>query len=90
MSFTFDAKKGNIEGATTAAAFIKTIDGGGGTTNAIFEDTTNLPDTWGTFTLTLPIIQDLVGQTLQLGAQSRATDYEGSGIFYDNMRAVFE
>jgi hypothetical protein len=85
LLFTFDAKKGNIEGATTAAAFIKTIDGGGGTTNAIFEDTTNLPDTWGTFTLSLLVDAGLVGQTLQIGAQSRATNFEGSGIFYDNM-----
>jgi hypothetical protein len=83
--FTFDAKKGNIlVPPTTAAAFIKTI-AVSNTTNALFVDTTNLPATWDTFTISLPIIQDLVGQILQIGFQSRATNYNGSGIFYDNI-----
>jgi len=82
--FTFDAKKGNIVPPTTAAAFIKTI-AGSDTTNALFVDTTNLPDTWDTFTISLPIVQELVGQVLQIGFQSRATNFESSGIFYDNL-----
>jgi exo-beta-1,3-glucanase (GH17 family) len=90
VSFTFDAKRGNINdpsGSSTALAFIKTIDPNAGfaTTNFITQDTTNLPTTWGTFTVSLPIDAGLVGQTLQFGAQSRATGYEGSGVFYDNM-----
>jgi exo-beta-1,3-glucanase (GH17 family) len=82
--FTFDAKKGNIVPPTTAAAFIKTI-AGTNTTNALFVDTTNLPATWNTFTISLPIISELVGQVLQIGFQSRATNFNGSGIFYDNL-----
>ncbi len=82
--FTFDAKKGNIVPPTTAAAFIKTI-AGTNTTNALFVDTTNLPATWNTFTISLPIITDLVGQVLQIGFQSRATNFNSSGIFYDNI-----
>ncbi len=82
--FTFDAKKGNIVPPTTAAAFIKTISGSN-TTNNIPVDTTNLPDTWDTFTISLPIIPELVGQVLQIGFQSRATNFNGSGIFYDNL-----
>ena len=90
VAFTFDAKRGNINdpsGNSTALAFIKTIDPNTGfaTTNFITQDTTNLPTTWGTFTVSLPINAGLVGQTLQFGAQSRATNYEGSGVFYDNM-----
>jgi exo-beta-1,3-glucanase (GH17 family) len=87
LSFTFDAKAGNIEGASTALAFIKTLDPGAGfaTTNFITEDTTNLPATWGTFTLSLPVDASLVGQTLQYGFQSRASNFEGSGVFYDNL-----
>jgi hypothetical protein len=87
LSFTFDAKAGNIEGATTALAFIKTLDPGAGfaETNFITEDTTNLPATWGTFTISLPIDAGLVGQILQYGFQSRASNSEGSGIFYDNI-----
>ena len=82
--FTFDAKKGNIVPPTTAAAFIKTI-AGSDTTNNLFIDTTNLPDTWDTFTISLPIGADLLGQVLQIGFQSRATNFDPSGIFYDNI-----
>ena len=87
LSFTFDAKAGNIEGASTALAFIKTLNPAAGfaTTNFITEDTTNLPANWSTFTLSLAIDASLVGQTLQYGGQSRASNFEGSGIFYDNM-----
>ena len=87
LSFTFDAKAGNIEGSTTALAFVKTLNPAASfaTTNFITQDTTNLPATWSTFTLSLPIDASLVGQILQIGAQSRATNFEGSGIFYDNM-----
>ncbi|MGD8608228.1 MAG: hypothetical protein PVH21_13105, partial [Myxococcales bacterium] len=84
LVFTFDAKKGNIVPPTTAAAFIKTI-AGSDTTNALFVDTTNLPDAWGTFTISLPIVSELVGQKLQIGFQSRATNYDSSGVFYDNI-----
>jgi exo-beta-1,3-glucanase (GH17 family) len=82
--FTFDAKKGNIVPPTTAAAFIKTI-AGSDTTNNIPINTTNLPDTWDTFTISLPIVPELVGQVLQIGFQSRATNFDSSGIFYDNL-----
>ncbi|MBW2509205.1 MAG: hypothetical protein JRE81_11280, partial [Deltaproteobacteria bacterium] len=90
ISFSFDAKRGNINdpsGNSTALAFIKTINPNAdfATTNFITEDTTNLPTTWGSFTISLPINAGLVGQILQFGAQSRATSYEGSGVFYDNM-----
>jgi hypothetical protein len=91
ISFTFDAKRGNINdpsGSSTALAFIKTLDPNAGfaTTNFITEDTTNLPTTWGTFTITLDLTDPLLeGQILQIGAQNRATNYEPSGVFYDNM-----
>ena len=87
LEFTFDAKSGNIEGATTALAFIKTLDPGAGfaTTNFITQDTTNLSATWATFTLSLSVDASLVGQTLQYGFQSRASNFEGSGVFYDNL-----
>ena len=87
LTFTFDAKRGNIEGASTALAFIKTLDPGAGfaTTNFITEDTTNLPDSWGTLTISLAVDASLVGQVLQYGYQTRATNFEGSGNFYDNI-----
>jgi len=87
ITFAFDAKRGNIEGASTALAFIKTLDPGAGfaTTNFITEDTTNLPATWNTFTIQITIDASLVGQRLQYGFQNRASNFEGSGVFYDNV-----
>ena len=88
VTFTFDAKRGNIEGATTALAFIKTLDPGAefATTNFISEDTTDLPATWGAFSISLAIDASLVGQVLQIGFQNRASNFEGSGVFYDNVK----
>ncbi len=87
ISFTFDAKAGNIEGASTALAFIKTLDPGAGfaTIDNITQDTTNLPATWGTFTLSLVVDASKVGYVLQYGFQTRASNFEGSGNFYDNI-----
>ena len=68
-------------------AFVKTLDPGASfaTVDFFTEDTTNLPATWGTFTLSLPIDASRVGYILQYGFQSRASNFEGSGIFYDNI-----
>ena len=87
ISFTFDAKAGNIEGASTALAFIKTLDPGAGfaTIDNITQDTTNLPATWGSFTLSLVVDASKVGYILQYGYQTRASNFEGSGNFYDNI-----
>jgi uncharacterized repeat protein (TIGR01451 family) len=87
MYFTFDAKMGNLELSSTALAFIKTLDPGAGwaTTNFITEDMTSIPTTWGSYSLQITIDAGLVGQILQFGFQSTATNYEGSGIFYDNI-----
>jgi hypothetical protein len=86
--FDFDAKLGNLAGQTTALAFIKTLDPESGfqTTNFITEDMTNTPTTWQRYT-TLSILIDagLVGQILQIGFSNTATNYEGSGVFYDNI-----
>jgi hypothetical protein len=85
--FDFEAKLGNLEGATTAAAFIKTIDPGNGyaMTNFISQDMTATPATWTGYSLSIEIIPELSGQLLQFGFLNVATDYEGSGVFYDNL-----
>jgi len=84
--FTFDAKLGNIEGGSTALAFIKTIDSGNfSLIDLVTADMTSIPTTWGTFSLSLEIRPDLEGQILQIGFLNTATNYEGSGIFYDNV-----
>jgi len=85
--FEFDAKLGNLEGASTALAFIKTLDPNNGyaLTNFITVDMTSIPATWGTYSISLVIDGTLPGQILQFGFSNIATAYEGSGVFYDNI-----
>ena len=85
--FSFHAKLGNIEGSSTAAAFIKTVDPNAGyaLSNFITEDMTSIPITWSYHTLSITIDPSLEGQLLQIGFLNTATHYEGSGIFYDNV-----
>lgn len=90
--FEFDAKLGNLEGQTTAIAFIKTLDPNNGfaTTNFITADMTAISTTWGSYGLSLEIDAGLVGQLFQIGFSSTATNYEGSGVFYDNVELYVE
>jgi hypothetical protein len=85
--FEFQAKRGNIAGASTAKAFLKTLDPASGyaTTNYVTLDMTAIPETWGGYSLSLPITADLEGQLFQFGFSNTATLYESSGIFYDNI-----
>jgi uncharacterized repeat protein (TIGR01451 family) len=86
-TFTFDAKMGNLEGASEAEGFIKTLDPANGfaTTNHFIADMTSIPNTWGTYSLQITIDAGLVGQLLQIGFTTRASNFEGSGVFYDNV-----
>lgn len=85
--FNFDAMKANLAGATTALAFIKTLDPNAGwaTTNFITADMTGIPAAWGSYSLSIVIDASLVGQILQIGFSNSCTNYEGSGIYYDNV-----
>ena len=85
--FTFDAKKGDLGGASTALAFIKTLDPNNNfaLTNFVTEDMTNTPGTWQTYSICLTIDAGLVGQSIQIGFLNNACQYEPSGIFYDNI-----
>lgn len=87
MLFNFDAKKGDIAGSSTALAFIKTVDPSAGyaLTNFITIDTTSLPITWGTYSLSISIDASLNGQLLQFGFLNTASDYNPSGVVYDNV-----
>jgi hypothetical protein len=87
MRFEFDAKRGNIEPESTAAAFIKTLDPNAGyaLTNFITIDMTDIPETWGGYFIDIAIDPGLAGQILQFGFVNYASRYEGSGIFYDNL-----
>jgi hypothetical protein len=86
-TFSFDFKRGNIDGATTAQAFIKTLDPSAGftLTNYLIFDTTSASTDWSSSSLSLVIDSSLQGQLFQIGFLSVATNFEGSGIFYDNL-----
>lgn len=85
--FTFDAKHGDLAGASTALAFIKTLNPAAGyaMTNFLTVDMTSIPASWSTYTLSIVIDASLVGQILQFGFANNATNYQPSGTFYDNV-----
>ena len=85
--FSYDATLGNIEGASTAAGFIKTLDPANGwaLTNFLTADMTSIPVSWQYYAVEIIIDESLVGQILQFGFLNTATHYEGSGIYYDNV-----
>lgn len=90
FELSFDAKRGDLAGASTALAFIKTLDPGAGyaTTNVVTQNTTAIPTTWDRYTISLDIDAGLEGQLLQYGFSNRARNYEASGVFYDNVALV--
>ncbi len=85
--FTYDAKIGNLEGDSSAFAYIQTVD-----PELFFQkqfvsnDTTTLPVVWGTYNLELLIDETMLGDILNFGFSATATNYAGSGVFYDNIR----
>jgi hypothetical protein len=84
--FEFDAKRGNIEGVTTAKAFIKTLHPTQfWLSSFIFIDMTGVPSTWDGYSRDIFIAPELEGHILQFGFLNTATAYEGSGIYYDNV-----
>ncbi len=89
--FSVQAKRGNISGSSTAHIFIKTIDPSNNwaMTNLIVEEMTAIPDTWGGYSVQLDMGDPaLEGQYFQFGFMCVASQYEPSGIVYDNV--VFE
>jgi hypothetical protein len=84
-TMTFDAKMGNLGGASTAKAFIKTLDSSNNLTNFITAEMTDIPDTWANYNVSLTIVDGLVGQKFQFGFLNTASNNEPSGVFYDNI-----
>jgi cysteine-rich repeat protein len=87
VELTFDAKRGDLSGVSTAQAFIKTLDPDAGyaTTNVVVQNTTSIATTWHGYTIELEIDASLEGQLLQYGFSNRARNYEASGVYYDNV-----
>jgi len=80
---------GNTSKPTSATAFIKTLDPGAGfaTTNDIRVDMTEISNTdWATFSISLDLTDPLLeGQLIQFGFNTVTTQYDDSGVYYDNI-----
>ncbi|MEM7629848.1 MAG: VPLPA-CTERM sorting domain-containing protein [Planctomycetota bacterium] len=89
-SFSFDAKLGNLAGASTAFAFIKILDPNAGfaQTGGDIIDLTNTSTEWQGYTLSADVDASQAGQIFQIGFFSVASNFESSGVFYDNLNLV--
>ncbi|MEL7449366.1 MAG: PEP-CTERM sorting domain-containing protein [Pseudomonadota bacterium] len=85
-TFSFDAGPGNLDGDTTALAFIKVIDPNAGfaLTDFVTIDTTNVA-AWTSFSMSVDIDAGQAGQVLQFGFLNVASNFDSSGVFYDNI-----
>ena len=90
--FSFDAKRpseGGLDEPTTAEAFIKILDPNSGY-SLVFSETLDMSaistEEWGTFSLEVAIDGgDQAGQLIQFGFSNTATNYDPSGVYYDNV-----
>ena len=89
-TFTFDAKQGDIAGNSTAAGFIKVLDPGAGfaLTDFATADTTAVGTLWNGYSINVDIDAGQVGQLFQIGFLNVASNFEASGVFYDNLNLV--
>ena len=86
--WSFDAKAGNIAGSTQARAYVQVLDSVGGTFALLGQatfDTTSIGTLWSGGQASLLIDNAWDGQLLQFGFLSEASNFEGSGVFYDNV-----
>ena len=88
---TYDqsAAVGNNCISCTAGAFLKTIDPSTNysQTNYVIEDMSWISQsTWETFSISLELSEPLLeGQVLQVGFENFATNFENTGVYYDNV-----
>jgi hypothetical protein len=106
VTLSFDAKRGDINDPgdqgcinttnppcdSTADAYLMTTDPNAGyrITNLVEEDTTAIPGAWARYSISLEIDPGLVDQLLQVGFSATASNFEPSGVFYDNVLVVLE
>jgi len=95
--FSFDVKNPSIDGCNApndgtaqarCVAFIKTLDPSAGfsVTNLIEFDASNASsDEWARQSLMIDINEALAGQLLQIGFSSTASNFQNTGVFYDNL-----
>lgn len=83
--FSYDAKMGNIEADSSAFAYILTQDFVDAGESFNSNDSTNLPVEWLRYSVDMVITPDMVGDNLTFGFGAISTEYNGSGVFYDNL-----
>jgi hypothetical protein len=84
-NFQFDARRFNLVAPSTALAFIQTLDPDNGqASSTLTVDMSALPDSWGTYVLPFNVTA-AAGQLLQFGFLNTATNYNASGMVYDNI-----
>ena len=89
--FTFDAKlpgEGALTSASQAIAFAKVLDPENGyqpTEAPVTTDTGNLTTTWESRSIEITITSEMAGMLLQFGFANTATNYDPTGIIYDNV-----
>lgn len=89
--FTFDAKlpgEGALTSASQAIAFAKVLDPGNSyqpTEPPVTTDTSTLGTTWETRSIEITITSEMAGMLLQFGFANTATNYDPTGIIYDNV-----
>lgn len=83
--FSYDAKIGNLVADSSAFAYILTQDFVNGDETFVSRDSTNLPIDWGTYSVDLMITAAMIGDNLTFGFVATSTNYNGSGVFYDNL-----
>jgi hypothetical protein len=83
--FQFDARWFNLAAPSTALAFIQTLDPGNGqASGTVMLDMSAVPDAWGTYSLPFTITA-AAGSLLQFGFLNTATNFDDSGVVYDNI-----
>ena len=93
MTFSFDAKLGNIAAPSQAEAFIKVLDAVGGTynewVNETFDSDASLTTDWSGGSASFLVDASLVGQLVQIGfnntGTSTAEGWPPTGVVYDNL-----
>jgi hypothetical protein len=89
-TFEFDGKLGDLTSPSTAQAFIKAFDTSWNIVDFPTLDTHTLPTTWGTYSLDVTITSAMVGGAVQIGFLNFASNYDPSGVVYDNVSFVPE
>lgn len=95
--FSFDVKKsdfvGNGQGDAQMFAFLKVLDSLGGSFATIRERRIDLTDNsirnWDNVTITMELDPGIDGQLFQFGFASYASNYDDTGVLYDNVDVSF-